>query len=164
VRVKTSLSLLSVALILAGCAAIVRNQLDSSYGAADPQRYASPAPDPGGTWQQAKQVFDRRCVLCHACYDAPCQLNLASFEGIARGENKANVYATRLRAAEPTRLFTDAHSPAEWRKKGFSAVLNERSPGGDLEGSVLYRMLHRKGEARPPNAVLPATAADAPAS
>jgi len=32
-----------------GCAAIVRNQLDPSYGAADPQRHASPAPDPGNT-------------------------------------------------------------------------------------------------------------------
>ena len=37
---KTLLSLLSVGLILAGCAAIVRNQLDSGYGAADPQCYA----------------------------------------------------------------------------------------------------------------------------
>jgi len=161
---KTSLWVLSSALILAGCAAIVRNQLDSKYGAADPQRYASPAPDPGNTWQSAKQVFDRRCVLCHACYDAPCQLNLASFEGIARGENKTAIYAARLRATEPTRLFNDAHSPAEWRKKGFSAVLNERSPGGDLEGSVLYRMLRLKSEPRSPKAALAANAADAPAS
>jgi hypothetical protein len=162
--VKSPLTLLSVALVLAGCAAIVRNQLDSKYGAPDPQRYASPAADPGNTWQKAKEVFDRRCVLCHACYDAPCQLNLASFEGIARGGNKTNVYAARLRAAEPTRLFGDAHSPAEWRKKGFSAVLNERSPGGDLEASVLHRMLRLKGEARSPYAVLAPTAADAPAS
>lgn len=160
---KTLLALLSAALVLIGCAAVVRNRLDSSYGPADPQRYASPAPDPGNTWQSAKQVLDRRCVLCHACYDAPCQLNLASFEGVARGENKANVYAARLRATEPTRLFSDAHSPAEWRKKGFSAVLNERSPQGDLEASVLYRMLRLKGEARSPKA-LPATAADASAS
>src|SRR5262252_5180920 len=114
---RTLPALLSVALVLIGCAAVVRNHLDSFYGPADPQRYASPAPDPGNTWQSAKQVFDRRCVLCHACYDAPCQLNLASFEGIARGGNKANVYATRLRADEPTRLFSDAHFPAEWRKK-----------------------------------------------
>src|SRR6476646_8255201 len=159
---KNLLSILWVGLILAGCAAIVRNQLDSSYGAADPLRHASPAPDPGNTWQSAKQVFDHRCVLCHACYDAPCQLNLASFEGIARGENKTNVYAARLLAADPTRLFIDAHSPAEWRKKGFSPVLNERGPEGDLEGSVLYRMLRLK--ARSPNSALAATAADAAAS
>jgi hypothetical protein len=162
--VKTPLTLLSAGLILAGCAAIVRNQLDSSYGPADPQRYASPTPDPGNTWQSAKQVFDRRCVLCHACYDAPCQLNLASFEGIARGENKTSVYTPRLLAAAPTRLFADAHSPAEWRKKGFSPVLNERGPAGDLEGSVLYRMLRLKGDTRSPKAALPATAADAAAS
>lgn len=163
-RVKAPLSLLSLALILAGCAAIVRNRLDSTYGAADPQRYANPAPDPGNTWQSAKQVFDKRCVLCHACTDAPCQLNLASFEGIARGENKANVYAARLRAAEPTRLFSDAQSPAEWRKKGFSAVLNERSTRADLEASVLYRALRLKAESSAPVPAAIATAADAPQS
>ncbi len=120
-------------LILAGCAAFVRNQLDSSYGAADPLRHAAPAPDPGNTWRSAKQVLDRRCVLCHACYDAPCQLNLASFEGIARGGNKASVYATRLRATDPTRLFSDAQSPAEWpsRRKlcaDYGAARRSTSP------------------------------------
>ncbi|HVQ61544.1 MAG TPA: fatty acid cis/trans isomerase [Burkholderiales bacterium] len=159
---KAPLLLLSIALILAGCAAIVRSQFDSAYGVADPQRYASPAPDPGSTWQGAKQVFDHRCVLCHACYDAPCQLNLASFEGIARGESREKVYDTRLRAAEPTRLFTDAQSPAEWRKKGFAAVLNERSRDGDLQASVLYRAVRLKSEVPIPSTV--ATAADAPQS
>ena len=101
-------------------------------------------------------------MLCHACYDAPCQLNLASFEGIARGGNKASVYATRLRATEPTRLFSDAQSPAEWRKKGFSAVLNERGREGDLEASVLYRMLRLKSALPIPLAIT--TAADAPQS
>jgi len=159
---KNLLSILWVGLILAGCAAIVRNQLDSSYGAADPLRHASPAPDPGNTWQSAKQVLDHRCVLCHACYDAPCQLNLASFEGIARGGSKASVYATRLRATDPTRLFSDAQSPAEWRKKGFAAVLNERSREGDLEASVLYRALRLKSATPIPPAIT--TAADAPQS
>ena len=125
---KTLLSLLAIGLVLAGCAAIVRNQLDSSYGAADPRRYASPVPDQGNTWQGAKQVFDRRCVVCHGCYDAPCQLILSSFEGIARGASKEKVYEPHGCAPwRPTRLFIDAQDTAGWREKGFGSVLPQPS-------------------------------------
>ena len=162
--------ILVVSVVLLGsCAGVVRNQLDQSYGPADPARHqkaASTDPAAAESWQKAKQVFDRRCVLCHACSDAPCQLSLASFEGIARGTNKTPVYdGGRLRPADPTRLFLDAHGPAEWRKRGFSAVLNERAstPEADLDASVLFRALRLKQDAgaKP----LPAkTAADAPQS
>jgi len=165
---RTLIPLLAVVL-LGSCAAIVRNELNQKYGAADPARYQKPAStDPASveSWQKAKQVLDRRCVLCHACSDAPCQLSLASFEGIARGANKTPVYdGGRLRAAEPTRLFFDAHGPAEWRKRGFSPVLNERAstPEADLEASVLFRALRLKQD--PGAGPLPAkTAADAPQS
>jgi len=158
------------ALLLAACAAIVRSKLDDAYGVADPARYQKAATiDPASVeaWQKAKHVLDRRCVLCHSCSDAPCQLSLGSFEGIARGANKSNVYGTRLVAGDPTRLFTDAHSPVEWRRRGFSAVLNERAstPEADLEASVLYRMLRLKQDAAPPPAeTVHETAADAPQS
>jgi Fatty acid cis/trans isomerase (CTI) len=76
-------------------------------------------------WRDVKPVLDARCVSCHACFDAPCQLNLASYEGLARGASKQMVYmSSRLRDAEPTRLFTDAQSPAQWRRKGFFGVLD----------------------------------------
>jgi Fatty acid cis/trans isomerase (CTI) len=164
-----ALILLVSAVLLVSCAAIVRNELDERYGPADPARYQKPAvTDPASveSWRKAKQVLDRRCVLCHACSDAPCQLSLASFEGIARGTNKTPVYdGGRLRAADPTRLFFDAHGPAEWRKRGFSPVLNERAstPGADLDASVLFRALRLKQDA--PAGPLPTkTAADAPQS
>ncbi len=80
----------------------------------------------GITYQnKIKQVLDARCVVCHGCYDAPCQLKLSSPEGILRGANKNKVYdGTRLIADEPSRLFVDAHSISEWRDKGFYSVLN----------------------------------------
>ena len=28
------------------------------------------------TWQEAEQVINKRCVVCHGCYDAPCQLKM----------------------------------------------------------------------------------------
>ncbi len=92
-------------------------------------------------------ILDQRCVVCHACYDAPCQLNMTSFEGIDRGATKAPVYnGARFIAQEPTRLGEDASNTAQWRDKGFHPVLNERRENEqlNLDNSLLYQMLALK--------------------
>src|SRR5262249_50330010 len=64
------------------------------------------------------------CVVCHACYDAPCQLVLSAFEGAERGASQEPVYdSTRLVTAPPTRLFVDARDTGQWREMGFFGVL-----------------------------------------
>src|ERR1700685_2698776 len=89
----------------------------------------------------AKAVFERRCVVCHGCYDAPCQLKLGTFDGIDRGASNAKVYeASRLLPAEPTRLDIDAHDALGWRRKGFHPVLPE-GVVADPRASLLLRML-----------------------
>jgi len=96
---------------------------------------------------QVRPVLTRRCVVCHGCYDAPCQLKLSSPQGIERGANKNKVYdGSRILAAEPTRLFIDAKNTVQWREKNFHAVLNEgtEEPRENLENSVLYHMLRLK--------------------
>ncbi len=96
---------------------------------------------------KVRPILDRRCVVCHGCYDAPCQLKLSSFAGIQRGGSKEVVYdGARITPADPTRLLIDALTTAEWRSKGFHAVVNERveQPYDQLDGSVLYRMLRLK--------------------
>jgi hypothetical protein len=100
-------------------------------------------------WREVMPVLEHRCVVCHGCYDAPCQLNLTAFEGIARGAHKQRVYdTTRLVTAEPTRLFDDARSVAEWRQKGFYPVLSEGSQaaGDTSRAGVMARMLALKRE------------------
>ena len=148
-------------ILVAGCAVYGRFELDERYGPADPARYdrvsvGDPSVD---FWRDVKPVLDSRCVVCHGCYDAPCQLQTTSYEGITRGANKDRVYdSARLMAAEPSRLFVDAHSNAEWRKKGFYPVLNERepTPPANREGSVFYRMLAMKqGHPGPNSGLLP---------
>jgi hypothetical protein len=136
---------------ITGCATVIGTiQLDERYGSPDPSRFDHPssassnAPD---YWTEVRPVLDQRCVSCHACYDAPCQLNLSSYEGLTRGANPTDVYAAvRVTAAEPTRLNFDALSNADWRKKGFFPVLNERKQisEGNREGGVLYRLLSMK--------------------
>ncbi len=147
--------------VLAGCAVYYGLRLDDLYGPSDPARYDRPVPaDPTlDYWRDVKPIVDNRCVVCHGCYDAPCQLNLASYQGVTRGSDKRMVYdAARLLAASPTRLFVDAQSNAEWRTKGFNPVLNERAmtPEANREASVLYRLLRlKRTHPLPAGAVLP---------
>jgi len=97
--------------------------------------------------ERVKPVLDSRCVVCHGCIDAPCQLKLSSYEGITRGANKERVYnGSRLLGAPPTRLFIDAQTTAEWRTKGFHSVLaeNAKTPEEQLEQSTLYQLLRLK--------------------
>ncbi|MFO7550612.1 MAG: fatty acid cis/trans isomerase [Haliea sp.] len=103
------------------------------------------------TAQRAQEILTQRCVVCHACYDAPCQLKLEAHEGLTRGASKTLVYdSTRLLAGDLTRLFDDAHSPREWRDKGFFPVLDAQTP----QQGVMRRMLELK-QANP----LPSTGA-----
>jgi hypothetical protein len=154
----TGLRLLVLVAFLAGCASLGRSALDDLHGPADPARYDRPPAPAAGTVafrRDVQPLLERRCVLCHGCYDAPCQLKLGSFEGVARGTSTERVYnGARLREAAPTRLGIDAESPSAWRASGFTPVLNERGPAasGNLAASVLWRALELK-QAHP----LPAT-------
>src|SRR4051812_35332885 len=92
-----------VLLALAGCATYYSATLDQRYGARDPARYDK-AFQAAADYPAVKSILDSRCAVCHACSDAPCQLNLASWQGLTRGANREQVYATRVLTAEPTRL------------------------------------------------------------
>lgn len=136
---------------VAGCATLIgSHDLDRRFGPADPATFDRPRPAADGApdyWRDVRPVLDARCVACHACYDAPCQLNLASYDGITRGASAAPVYSsTRLVADPPTRLGFDAASNAQWRAKGFFPVLNERSQTAEAnrEAGVMHRLLALK--------------------
>jgi hypothetical protein len=93
---------------------------------------------------EIRPVRERRCIVCHGCCDARCQLELDAWWVIARGTSEALVYdAIRLDEAAPTGLFIDAQRPSQWRRMGPTAVLNERSssPENNLAASVHYRSL-----------------------
>lgn len=107
--------------------------------------------------QDVQPILTRKCLVCHGCFDAPCQLKLESAEGLARGAHHDPVYAgTRTTAAPPTRLGIDALSVAQWREKGFHSVLEAGADGQ----SLLYGML-ALGKQRPfpPNSRLPGSIA-----
>lgn len=86
--------------------------------------------------RDVQPILTQKCVACHACYDAPCQLNLGSATGIQRGASKVPVYnGKRIEADATTRLFVDAQAEEGWRARGFHTVLG----GGDA--ALVARML-----------------------
>jgi Fatty acid cis/trans isomerase (CTI) len=111
-----------------------------------PDRYVDLESEDGQLYrQQVQPLLDKRCVVCHGCYDAPCQLNMASAQGIDRGANPQVIYnGTRLTADPLTRLFEDAHSVKDWREKGFFPVLSEKHDAQSLQQNLVYRMLKLK--------------------
>ena len=138
--------LLPALLFLAACTSappsVTEGQSELDYGA-----MLTAPEDPILLGERVKPILDRRCVVCHACADAPCQLKLSSYEGITRGANEERVYnGARLLGAPPTRLFIDAQTTAEWRSKGFHTVLAENASTQEerLEQSVLYQLLRLK--------------------
>jgi fatty acid cis/trans isomerase CTI len=81
-----------------------------------------------------QDVLNKRCVVCHGCYDAPCQLKLSSPKGWLRGASKEKVYnSSRLEDAPMTRLGIDAKSIPEWREKGFFPVTGNAETPSILE-------------------------------
>ncbi len=92
-----------------------------------------------------KPVLDSRCVVCHSCYNSPCQAKFSSYEGIQRGGSKIKVYdATRFRAIDPTRLFIDAQSTKEWRTKGFYSLTDSLDGNISTNDSIMIHMLNQK--------------------
>lgn len=139
-------------LALSGCATISAINFESLYGPAQPRDrvVAKLEADQIDYWQEVEPILEKRCVVCHGCYDAPCELKLSSIEGIERGASTKNVYATRLRPGKLTRLYEDAHSVDEWRDKKFFPVLNEyvNEPEANRQASLIYQLLELK-EAHP---------------
>ncbi|MFK7996489.1 MAG: fatty acid cis/trans isomerase [Granulosicoccus sp.] len=140
-----------LAVLLVSCASLdnsERRALDGAYGESQVQARARPVSDTLASefLTNVRPVLEKRCVVCHACYDAACQLKLTSAEGIERGGSKEPVYGPKLVDADPTRLYIDELDTEGWRSRGFHPTLNERAqtPTANLEASLMNRMLDLK--------------------
>jgi len=134
---------------LASCAVYMGHELDELYGQATVRSRLVPHDSVEGVnfRTDIKPILDKRCVVCHGCYDAPCQLKLSSPEGVDRGASKEVVYnGARIKESPLTRLFIDGDSAQDWRNLGFHPVLNERGTSvmANTAAGVLSRMLALK--------------------
>jgi hypothetical protein len=143
-------SLLLVVLLMlgAGCVALAAQQLDEQYGTPVAKEFTPLASPAVVSYEKDIQpLMEKRCLVCHGCYDAPCQLKLDSYEGLLRGASQDSVYdSLRLTPADPSRLFEDAHTTLQWRERNFFPVLNERGndSAANLQAGLLARTLDLK--------------------
>ncbi|GAA0812836.1 fatty acid cis/trans isomerase [Colwellia asteriadis] len=155
-RFITHFKLLFFVLLVSGCAAIGIMEYDKIYGKANVenrinQTNISPA-QIQNFHTNIKPILESRCVVCHACYDAPCQLKMENVSGIERGANKELVYnGERLLTGKIPTGLTELNSInsdilQKTRAQGFFPVLNERqqSATANTQASVFYRMLALK--------------------
>ena len=134
-------------ILLTGCQWIKTQDYNKAYGkpniVAREDIHANPE-----IYQSARDIIDKRCVVCHACYDAPCQLKLNSLAGIDRGASKEKIYTKRIFTSDSSRLFEDSVNTRQWREKDFYPMLNERNqtPEANLQLSIMYRLLEQKSQ------------------
>jgi hypothetical protein len=146
-QVRISVLLLLAFTVISSCTTTKPPSPTEAQATVDYDLILDPQATPVSWDQHVKPVVEGRCVVCHACYDASCQLKLSSYEGLTRGANAEKVYdGTRIRASAPSRLFVDGKTTADWRARGFHPVIAEAgdSSAARLEDSVLYRMLRLK--------------------
>lgn len=156
-KVKPS-KLLMLLLLCSGitaCATYSYHQFNEQFGKPEVKNRVVPSSPLTQHYEQSvRPILNQRCVVCHACYDAPCQLKLSSSAGIDRGMVDSPVYhGDRLVAANPTRLLVDESNTKAWRERGFYPVLNERlnDPSTNLEGSLVAQVLDLKADNPLPN-------------
>ena len=143
------LFLLLLILFMGGCALYAGNRWDEIYGPAEPRDRMLAADTQAGSFylKEVQPIIENRCVVCHGCYDSPCQLNLSAPQGIDRGASKVKVYnSSRLTAAPLTRLLEDAQTTQQWREMGFFPVLNEheQTPEANLNANLVHHLLALK--------------------
>ena len=143
--------ILMTALTLAACSTEKEELFTDDQAVVDYGLLQTLPSEPISFTDEVQPILDKRCVVCHGCYDAPCQLKLSSLDGILRGANEEKIYnGSRIKAMTPSRLSIDARFPNEWRNRGFSPILKESpvttaNPAEEnLQQSVLYQMLRLK--------------------
>jgi hypothetical protein len=147
-----------ISLFISGCATYAAFELNDLYGRSNPENRL----DQSNVSQEKQQHFkdkiqpiiESRCVVCHGCYDAPCQLKMELTAGIERGANKEKVYnGLRLFTAQVSDIKNTDIDVLQWRNKGFFPVLNEReqTPLANTQASVIYQMLKLKVDHPLPN-------------
>ena len=151
----SGINFLVILLLLIGLVSCSTEKKVDIYNSIIDDDVISSLPSQSISYQETiKPILARRCIVCHSCYDAPCQLKLTSQDGIQRGATKVNLYdSRRLNSIELTRLNIDAQSINQWRDKNFFPIIKDTNQSlpikiklaeNNLNQSLLYQMLKLK--------------------
>src|SRR5690554_3757910 len=118
-------------LFLAGCA---ENTTPPTFKQALPTATHQPV----SFNEDVRPIVEAKCLACHSCFDAPCQLKMEYSDGLIRGAHKDPVYdGARFNTQQTTRLGIDAQTEQQWREMGFYSVLAR----GDQTRSLFENMI-----------------------
>ncbi len=78
--------ILAVVTLFAGCATYAGLNYDQLFGEAEVRDRTEHIQSAQSAFfmHDVKPIIENRCVVCHACYDAPRQLKLSSVEALFR--------------------------------------------------------------------------------
>ena len=90
-----------------------------------------------------RPILNKKCLACHGCYDAPCQLKMETASALKRGASKIKVYdGGRLNSLSPTRVDVDYRLTKNWREHGFYPVINGyKGPYDTASSSLMLKIL-----------------------
>jgi hypothetical protein len=89
------------------------------------------------SYSDIRPIIEKKCVSCHSCFDAPCQLKLESLDGLIRGVTTHSLYdGTRKDPIQTTRLGIDALTESEWRSLNFVSLLDDK-PSDSILSTVV---------------------------
>ncbi|APZ91587.1 fatty acid cis/trans isomerase [Fuerstiella marisgermanici] len=122
--------------------------------------HAQPGDDPYATPERdisfAKEVqpiLREKCMACHACYDAPAQLNFTNEFGVQRGAAKIEPYENRLTPAPFFKLEQTDKTIDDFRNLGFFSVIEG---GKDSIMAQMIKLAYEDKNKWKPNEPIPA--------
>jgi hypothetical protein len=127
--------LLAACLTLSGCATGTPRA---------PLAVAQP-PGPIDYLQEVQPILNKRCVVCHSGPDSPCQLEMGSFAGLARGAGRSAAVSAdpETKVADPAPLLAAGHPARVLREKRFVSVIASDAAAG-FNNSLLLQLLAQK--------------------
>lgn len=99
--------------------------------------------------EKVQPIFSKRCVTCHGCYEAPCQLNLQSYQGVRRGYNATPIYNMKRLKSMPITQMNDVYPLSKWRELDFLPVVanngepNSANHAKNWSSSLLMTFIER---------------------
>jgi len=99
---------------------------------------------------QVQPILSKRCVTCHGCYEAACQLNLQSYQGVRRGYDATPIYSMTRLESMPITQMNDVYPLSKWRELAFLPVVaNDEEPNSANHAknwsSSLFKTFIEKG-------------------
>ena len=99
---------------------------------------------------KVQAIFSKRCITCHGCYEAPCQLNLQSYQGVRRGYNVMPIYNMKRLESMPITQMNEVYPLGKWRDLDFLPVVtHDEEPDSANQpqnwGSSLLKVLIEGG-------------------